>query len=71
MTTDEILAGRLAFKLTDAAALIGVSEAYLRLELTRGNLNATRLGRRIVLTRSELERYLASHQTLKTSEASR
>jgi len=54
---------RMAFRVTEAAVLIGVSTAFLRLELTRGNLKATRLGRRIVLMRGELERYLASHQT--------
>jgi hypothetical protein len=59
----EILAGRLAFRLAESAALIGVSTGFLRLELARGNLNATRLGRRIVLMRVELDRYLASRQT--------
>ncbi len=54
---------RMAFRVPEAAALIGVSAAYVRLELARGNLKATRLGRRIALMRAELERYLASHQT--------
>lgn len=52
------LADRLAFRVSEAAALIGVSPGFLRLELARGNLRATRLGRRLVLTRAELERYL-------------
>jgi excisionase family DNA binding protein len=59
----EILGGRMAFRISEAAVLIGVSTAFLRLEIARGNLKATRLGRRIVLTRAELERYLASRQT--------
>ncbi len=63
VTNEEIVTGRLAFRLVEAAALIGVSTGFLRLELARGNLNATRLGRRIVLMRTELERYLASHQS--------
>jgi excisionase family DNA binding protein len=63
VTNGEILAGRLAFRVTEAAALIGVSTAFLRLELARGNLSATRLGRRIVLTRVELDRYLGSRQS--------
>ena len=54
----EMPAGRLAFRVTEAAALIGVSSAFVRLELARGNLRATRLGRRIVITRVELDRYL-------------
>jgi excisionase family DNA binding protein len=63
VTNSEMSAARLAFRVTEAAALIGVSAAFLRLELARGNLTATRLGRRIVLTRVELDRYLASRQT--------
>lgn len=63
VTRGELPATRLAFRVTEAATLIGVSAAYVRLELARGNLNATRLGRRIVLTRVELDRYLASRQT--------
>jgi excisionase family DNA binding protein len=63
VTNGEILAGRLAFRVTEAAALIGVSAAFVRLELARGNLSATRLGRRVVLTRVELDRYLANRQT--------
>ncbi len=62
--TGQILAGRLALRVSEAAAVIGVSSAFLRLEITRGNLNATRLGRRIVLMRVELEQYLASRQTV-------
>ncbi len=54
---------RMAFRVSEAAALIGVSSAFLRLELARGNLKATRLGRRIVLARTELERYLATGQS--------
>lgn len=64
VASGEILAGRLAFRVTEAAALIGVSTAFMRLEIARGNLNATRLGRRIVLMRTELERYLTSRQTV-------
>jgi excisionase family DNA binding protein len=54
---------RLAFRITEAATLIGVSAAFVRLELARGNLSATRLGRRVVLTRVELDRYLGSRQS--------
>jgi excisionase family DNA binding protein len=63
VTNSEMPVARLAFRVTEAAALIGVSAAFLRLELARGNLTATRLGRRVVLTRVELDRYLGSRQS--------
>jgi excisionase family DNA binding protein len=53
---------RMAFGVREAAGLLGVSAAFLRLEIGRGHLRATRLGRRVVLTRTELDRYLASGQ---------
>jgi len=64
VTEHEMPTARLAFRVTEVAAMIGVSAAFVRLELARGNLNATRLGRRIVLMRTELERYLESRQTV-------
>ena len=65
------LTNRMAFRVAESAALIGVSAAFLRLEIARGNLNATRLGRRIVLMRTELERYLASRQTTTAARGGR
>jgi excisionase family DNA binding protein len=50
---------RMAFKVAEAASALGVSASFIRLEMSRGHLRATRLGRRVVLTKSELERYLA------------
>jgi excisionase family DNA binding protein len=64
VTNSEMPTARLAFRVTEAATLIGVSAAFVRLEMARGNMNATRLGRRVVLTRVELDRYLASRQTM-------
>src|SRR6266699_2911035 len=71
VTDHETSAARLAFRVTEAAALIGVSAAFVRLELARGNLKATRLGRRIVIMRTELERYLASCQTATSARGGR
>lgn len=45
-----------------AIALGGVSEELIRLEITRGNLKPSRVGRRIVIQRREIERYLAANQ---------
>jgi len=49
---------RLSFGVTEVAAALGVSPGFVRAELTNGNLRAVRLGRRIVVKRSEVERYL-------------
>jgi excisionase family DNA binding protein len=51
---------RRAFNLKEAAeALGGVSIGFLRLESQRGHLQVTRLGRRVLITAEELDRYLA------------
>jgi len=51
-------ADRLAFSLAELAAMIGVSRAFLRNEIERGHLRPRNLGRRIVITRDEVYRYL-------------
>lgn len=56
----QTIGGRKAFSLKDAAeALGGVSIGFLRLESQRGHLQVTRLGRRVLITAEELDRYLA------------
>ena len=49
---------RLALGLRDAAESVGVSVPFMRLEIKRGRLRASRLGRRLVVTTTELQRYL-------------
>ena len=49
---------RLAFSLEELARQLGVSPGLLRLDAKRGKLGTTRLGRRIVVTRVQLNRYL-------------
>lgn len=49
---------RIAFGIKETAQRLGVSSAFLRLEISRGNLNTIRLGRRVLITGPELERYL-------------
>jgi hypothetical protein len=46
----------------EAARLLGISPAVLRLEVARGNLKPSRAGRRFVLTRTEIDAYRARHQ---------
>jgi hypothetical protein len=48
-----------AFGLHRLAEDLGVSVGFLRLEITRGRLRPTRLGRRVLLTSHEINRYLA------------
>ena len=45
--------------LEDLARSLSVSVPFLRLEIKRGRLHATHLGRRVVLLDSEVRRYLA------------
>jgi hypothetical protein len=51
---------QMAFGLPRLAQVIDVSVPFLRLEVARGRLKVQRLGRRIVVTRENVERYLAS-----------
>ena len=51
---------RLAYGLKDAAHHLSVSVGFLRLEIARGRLKPTRLGRRLVIRCNELERYLST-----------
>jgi hypothetical protein len=51
-------AGRLAWELPRLAGSLDVSISFLRLEIARGKLRPTRLGRRVVISSSEVERYL-------------
>jgi excisionase family DNA binding protein len=51
-------ADRLAFSLEAAAAQLSVSPSFLRLEIARGRIQPVRLGRRILISSYEIERYL-------------
>ena len=51
----------LAFSLRDLSRTLGVSVSFLRLEIGRGKLQPTYLGRRVVVTRINVDLYL-SHQ---------
>jgi excisionase family DNA binding protein len=50
---------RVAFSVAELAAQLGVSEGLLRLEIQRGRLKPARVGRRLVIMKPELDRYLA------------
>ena len=51
-----------ATSLQKLAQGLDVSVGFLRLEISRGRLLPTRLGRRVVVTTDEVRRYLAENQ---------
>ncbi|MGA7869388.1 MAG: helix-turn-helix domain-containing protein [Candidatus Binatus sp.] len=50
---------RRAFGVAEIADSLGVSEGFVRLEINRGHLPIIRAGRRVLISASELEKYLA------------
>jgi hypothetical protein len=52
---------RLAAGIPVWAEQLDVSPGFLRLEVSRGRLCVTRLGRRVLVTKREIERYLAAN----------
>ncbi|HJR06634.1 MAG TPA: helix-turn-helix domain-containing protein [Pyrinomonadaceae bacterium] len=56
------LFSRLAFSRRECAAAIGVSERHLIEEIRRGKLRETRSGKRRLISRKELDRYLAAEE---------
>jgi hypothetical protein len=51
---------KLAYSLETAAEASSLSPSFLRLEISRGNLKAGHIGRRLVITGVELSRYIAN-----------
>jgi len=54
---------RLAISIEGAAWKLSVSPSFLRLEIRRGRIRPVRLGRRVLISEVEVERYLATHMT--------
>jgi hypothetical protein len=50
---------RMAYSIGEIALAIGVSAAFLRLEIARGRLRAKHLSRRVIVTADALAEYLA------------
>lgn len=57
---DNSNSGRRAFSLAELSESLGLSVGFLRLELARGHLRAARFGRRVVIMKPELDRYIAA-----------
>jgi excisionase family DNA binding protein len=49
---------RIAYSIKEVASQIGVSAGLVRLEIARGVLRPTQIGRRLVVAHEELQRYL-------------
>ena len=52
---------RLTVSLEYAAWRLSVSPSFLRLEISRGNLRPVRLGRRVLISEAEIDRYVAAN----------
>lgn len=52
---------RLAYSVKSLALALEVSEHFLRRKINAGELRATRLGRRVVIRSTEVERYLTKN----------
>jgi excisionase family DNA binding protein len=53
--------GRLAMSVKDAARRLSVSPSFVRQEITRGSIRPVRLGRRVLISEAEIERYVAAN----------
>jgi len=51
----------LAMSVAKAAERLSVSASFMRLEIARGQLRPIRLGRRVLITETEIGRYLAAN----------
>ena len=51
---------RIAYGIAEIARATGLSASFIRLEIRRGRLRATKCGRRVLITTDEVRRYLSS-----------
>ncbi len=56
----ETVSNQLAYKIKDAAALLGVSTVSLRRAIQRGLIRPSRAFRHVIISAEELNRFLAS-----------
>jgi excisionase family DNA binding protein len=55
--------GRLAYGVQEFAGALGVTVGFIRLEIQRKRLGIIRVGRRVLISRAEAERYLSTRST--------
>jgi excisionase family DNA binding protein len=58
------LCERIAFSVHEVAHELGISPQLVRLEIRRAQLEATRVGKRIVVMRTALDRYLTARRVV-------
>jgi len=54
--------GRLALSVDEVVHALHLSERTVRAAIARGDLVVTRIGRRVLITRPQLERWLAKNE---------
>jgi excisionase family DNA binding protein len=62
VTSGPVAPIRLAYSFAELARMLPVTSAFLRREVARGRLRATRLGRRVVVLSADLNQYLEGGQ---------
>jgi excisionase family DNA binding protein len=55
---------RVAYSITETAQRIGVSRSFLYLEIGRGHIASTKIGRRRVIRIGDAEAYMAAHSAV-------
>ena len=51
---------RIAYSIAEVASATGLSASFIRLEIGRGRLRASKCGRRVLITVEEMRRYLTA-----------
>ena len=50
--------GRLAYSVLEVSRLTGLSASFVRLEIRRGNLRASKVGRRVIVLAEHMKKWL-------------
>ena len=59
---------RLAISVEETAWRLSVSPSFVRLEISHGRLRSLRLGRRVLVSEVEIQRYLAANRSPENSQ---
>ena len=62
---------RLCYSLTEASELTSLSVFSIKRQIRRGNLRVSRIGRRVVITAADLERFIRTGTTSAKTDGSR
>jgi excisionase family DNA binding protein len=56
------IGNRKGFSIREVAQMLGFSQSFVRLEISRGRLRALHVGRRVIITPDALDRWLKESQ---------